>query len=77
MPNSIKLIWKPHTDKRVGYYRIEKYNTLLNEWILLKTINERLQAEYVDTGLDNNTSYKYRIKFLIDFIKLGSSEKKK
>ena len=34
MPNSIKLIWKPHTDKRVGYYRIEKYNTLLNEWIL-------------------------------------------
>ena len=25
----------------------------------------------------SNLSYKYRIKFLIDFIKLGSSEKKK
>ena len=62
LPHSVKLIWRPHPDKRVGYYRIEKYNTLLNEWILLKTINERLQAEYVDTGLDNNTSYKYRIK---------------
>lgn len=62
LPHSVKLIWRPHPDKRVGYYRIEKYNTLINEWILLKTINERLQAEYVDTGLDNNTSYKYRIK---------------
>lgn len=62
LPHSVKLLWRPHPDKRVGYYRIEKYNTLINEWILLKTINERLQAEYVDTGLDNNTSYKYRIK---------------
>ena len=62
MPNSIKLVWKPHTDKRVGYYRIEKYNTLLNEWILLKTVKERLQVEYLDTGLENNTSYKYRLK---------------
>lgn len=62
MPNSVKLVWKPHQDKRVGYYRIEKYNTLINEWILLKTIKERLQVEYLDTGLDNNTSYKYRIK---------------
>lgn len=62
LPHSVKLLWRPHPDKRVGYYRIEKYNSLINEWILLKTINERLQAEYVDTGLDNNTSYKYRIK---------------
>ena len=23
LPHSVKLIWKPHTDKRVGYYRIE------------------------------------------------------
>ena len=62
LPRSVKLIWKPHTDTRVGYYRIEKYNTFLNEWILLKTIKERLQVEYLDTGLDDNTSYKYRIK---------------
>ena len=62
LPRSVKLIWRPHTDTRVGYYRIEKYNTFLNEWILLKTIKERLQVEYLDTGLDDNTSYKYRIK---------------
>ncbi|MDD2894484.1 MAG: hypothetical protein PHG81_00575 [Aliarcobacter sp.] len=62
LPHSVKLLWRPHPDNRVGYYRIEKYNTFINEWILLKTIKQRLQAEYVDTGLDNNTSYKYRIK---------------
>jgi len=75
LPNSIKLVWKPHQDKRVGYYRIEKYNTLLNEWILLKTINERLQVEYLDTGLDNNTSYKYRIKaFSFDDVEAAPSK---
>jgi fibronectin type 3 domain-containing protein len=75
LPNSVKLVWKPHQDKRVGYYRIEKYNTLLNEWILLKTINERLQVEYVDTGLDNNSSYKYRIKaFSFDDVEAAPSK---
>ena len=62
LPNRVKLTWRPHPDNRVEYYRIEKFNTTLNEWIYLKTINERLLAEYIDTGLDNNTSYKYRVK---------------
>lgn len=62
MPNRVKLVWKPHPDSRVEYYRIEKYNTLINQWIYLKTVNQRLSAEYVDTGLDSNTSYKYRVK---------------
>lgn len=75
LPNSIKLVWKPHQDKRVGYYRIEKYNTLINEWILLKTVKERLQVEYLDTGLDNNTSYKYRIKaFSFDDVESAPSK---
>lgn len=75
LPNSIKLVWKPHPDKRVGYYRIEKYNTLINEWILLKTINERLQVEYLDTGLDNGTNYKYRVKaFSFDDVESAPSK---
>lgn len=75
LPHSVKILWKPHPDKRVGYYRIEKYNTFLNEWILLKTINERLQAEYIDTGLDNNTSYKYRVKaFSFDDVEAAPSK---
>ena len=62
LPNRIKLIWKPHPDSRIQYYRVEKFNTTLNQWIYLKTINQRLSVEYIDTGLDNNSSYKYRIK---------------
>jgi uncharacterized protein len=62
LPNRVKLLWRPHQDKRIEYYRIEKFNTTLNEWIHLKTVDQRLQVEYIDTGLDNNTSYKYRIK---------------
>ena len=62
LPNRVKLLWRPHPDKRIEYYRIEKFNTTLNEWIHLKTVNQRLQVEYIDTGLDNNTNYKYRIK---------------
>ncbi len=75
LPKSVKLVWRPHTDKRVGYYRIEKYNTLLNEWIILKTVKERLQVEYLDTGLDDNTSYKYRIKaFSFDDVEAAPSK---
>lgn len=62
LPNRVKLLWRPHPDNRIQYYRIEKFNTTLNEWIHLKTVEQRLQVEYIDTGLDNNTSYKYRIK---------------
>jgi uncharacterized protein len=62
LPNRVKLLWRPHPDKRIQYYRIEKFNTTLNEWIHLKTVEQRLQVEYIDTGLDNNTNYKYRIK---------------
>lgn len=75
LPNSVKLVWNPHADKRVGYYRIEKYNTLINQWILLKTIKNRLQVEYLDTGLDNNSSYKYRIKaFSFDDVESAPSK---
>lgn len=62
LPNRVKLLWKPHPDSRIGYYRVEKFNTTLNQWIYQKTINQRLSVEYIDTGLDNNTTYKYRIK---------------
>lgn len=62
LPNRVKLLWRPHPDKRIQYYRIEKFNTTINEWIHLKTVDQRLQVEYIDTGLDNNTSYKYRLK---------------
>jgi fibronectin type 3 domain-containing protein len=61
LPNRIKILWRPHTDKRIEYYKVEKFNTTLNQWITLETIKNRLQAEYIDTKLGNSESYKYRI----------------
>ncbi|WP_108527784.1 fibronectin type III domain-containing protein [Arcobacter lacus] len=62
LPKKVKLLWQPHPDQRIQYYRVEKYNTTLNEWIYQATVNQRLSAEYLDTGLENNTTYQYRIK---------------
>ena len=62
LPNRVKLIWAPHPDPRIQYYRVEKFNDTINQWIYLKTINQRLSVEYIDTGLDNNSTHKYRIK---------------
>jgi fibronectin type 3 domain-containing protein len=61
LPNRIKISWRPHPDLRVAYYKIEKFNTTLNEWNTEKKIKGRLQSEYIDTGLDNNESFKYRV----------------
>jgi len=62
LPRKVKLIWQPHPDTRVSYYRIEKYNTLINEWVYKAKIDQRLSAEYIETGLKDNTIHKYRIK---------------
>jgi len=61
LPNRIKIIWRPHPDLRVAYYKIEKFNTTLNEWNTEKKIKGRLESEYIDDGLDNSETFKYRI----------------
>ena len=61
LPNRIKIVWRPHPDLRVAYYKIEKFNTTLNEWNTEKKIKGRLESEYIDTGLDNNETFKYRV----------------
>lgn len=61
LPNRIKIIWRPHPDLRVAYYKIEKFNTTLNEWNTEKKIEGRLESEYIDTNLDNNETFKYRV----------------
>lgn len=61
LPNRIKIVWRPHEDRRVEYYKIEKFNTTLNDWVTLSTVKGRLQVEYLDTNLDNKESCKYRV----------------
>lgn len=61
LPNRIKISWRPQQDQRVEYYKIERYNNTINDWENIKTINGRLQSEYIDTNLDNNETFKYKV----------------
>lgn len=62
LPRKIKIIWQPHLDPRVSYYRVEKYNTLINEWVYESKIEQRLSAEYIEYNLKDNSKHKYRVK---------------
>lgn len=64
LPKKVKIVWQPHSDPRVAYYRVEKYNSFLKEWVWASAtkIENRLSAEFIDTGLEDNTVYKYRVK---------------
>lgn len=59
-PRKVKIIWNPHQDTRVIGYVIEKKKTN-GQWSELANINSRLLVEYLDTGLEDNTSYEYRV----------------
>jgi len=62
LPNRIKLTWRPHEDRSIAYYEIEKFNTSINNWEKLSKVEGRLESEYIDDDLDNNESFRYRIK---------------
>jgi fibronectin type 3 domain-containing protein len=61
MPRSAKLVWRPHTNLKVVSYKIERQTLNDPEWAIIATIDGRLNAEYIDEGLDDNEIYKYRI----------------
>lgn len=59
-PRKVKIIWNPHQDTRVIGYVIEKKKEN-GQWSKLADINSRLLVEYLDTGLEDNASYEYRV----------------
>lgn len=61
MPRSAKLIWRPHTNVKAKSYIIERKSEDDTEWKQIAVINNRLSAEYIDTDLDDNAIYYYRI----------------
>ncbi|QKF81669.1 fibronectin type III domain-containing protein [Halarcobacter ebronensis] len=61
LPRQIKIIWRPHPNERVESYRIERTSPRTSEWENLKTVNGRLQAEFIDMDLDDNVIYQYRV----------------
>ncbi len=62
MPRSAKLIWRPHTDARVKGYKVERQSLEKPEWKEVGFVNGRLNAEYIDSGLEDNNVYNYRLR---------------
>jgi uncharacterized protein len=61
LPRQIKIIWRPHPSERIKSYIIQRKTPETSEWEDLDTVDGRLQAEYIDTDLDDNVIYHYRI----------------
>lgn len=61
LPNRIKLVWRPHEDLRIEHYEVQVFDSTTNNWKLLKRIKGRLNAEYIDMGLGNNETQRYRV----------------
>lgn len=62
LPHRVKLIWRPHTSLRVKSYIVERneFNTV--DWRRLATVEGRLNAEYIDSGLSDNRYFRYRVR---------------
>ncbi len=58
--NTIKLIWRPHSNPKVSWYRVER---LVNagEWKWVGTVKERMMSEYIDSSIVPGNSYTYRV----------------
>jgi fibronectin type 3 domain-containing protein len=62
MPRVAKILWRPHSNQKVTSYIIERQVLNNGEWDEVAQIKGRLSAEYIDTELEDNHIYKYRIR---------------
>lgn len=58
--NTIKLIWRPHADKRVKMYKIER-STNSQQWKWVDSVKNRMMSEFIDTYVAPGNSYAYRV----------------
>ena len=61
LPRQIKIIWRPHSNESIEYYKVFRSTPLEPEWDRLKTIDGRLQAEFIDDDLKDNVVYLYKV----------------
>jgi len=71
MPRSAKLLWRPHPNTRINGYAIDRLNINDQKWAEIKTIEGRLNAEYIDRDLKDGQVYYYRVR-AITFDKLST-----
>ncbi|MCW9026538.1 MAG: hypothetical protein OQJ77_04405 [Thiovulaceae bacterium] len=62
MPRSAKIIWRPHTNKLVRAYEIQRKTFNEQEWEVIARVEGRLSAEYIDLGLKDSYTYQYNIR---------------
>lgn len=62
LPRSAKILWRPHVDRRVESYIIERRTLKNDEWEEIAQLKGRLNAEYIDTDLEDNYVYMYRVR---------------
>jgi len=62
LPRMAKIIWRPHVSERVASYIIERKTFSDKEWHKIDELSGRLNAEYIDKGLEDNQVYMYRIR---------------
>jgi len=62
LPRSAKIIWRPHISERVKAYIIERKAFEDDAWKKIAEVNGRLNAEYIDEGLEDNHVYLYRVR---------------
>lgn len=62
MPNSAKLLWRPHTNNKISSYEIERQDANDAEWKTIATVRGRLNPEYIDRDLKPGHVYSYRIR---------------
>ncbi len=62
LPRSAKLIWRPHTHLNVQSYIIERRDGDEKEWHEVGTKQGRLNAEFIDTDLEDSAIYLYRMR---------------
>jgi fibronectin type 3 domain-containing protein len=62
LPNRIKIIWRPHPSERISSYIVERNDIGSNKWEQISIVNGKLSAEYIDAGLKDGKTYRYRVK---------------
>ncbi|WP_297443709.1 hypothetical protein [Sulfurimonas sp.] len=62
LPRMAKIIWRPHQSERVESYIIERKTLEDQKWEEIDRLEGRLNAEYIDTELEDNHVYFYRIR---------------
>lgn len=64
MPRVAKIIWRPHSNKKVNGYVMERKTLKVDKWQEIGIIKGRLNAEYIDEDLKDNFVYMYRLRAL-------------